>query len=73
MDSTININHILNEIEKLDYNDKINIMSKIVNLLKKEDKNSLEYPITRLNGLGKNVWQSTDVDSYIAKERESWD
>jgi hypothetical protein len=49
----------------LDYNDKINIMSKIVNLLKKEDKNSLEYPITRLNGLGKNVWQSTDVDSYI--------
>jgi len=38
MDSTININQILNEIEKLDYNDKINIMSRIVNLLKREEK-----------------------------------
>jgi len=35
MDGTININQIVDEIEKLDYNDKINIMSRIVNLLKK--------------------------------------
>lgn len=73
MDSTININQIVNEIEKLDYNDKINIMSRIVNLLKREDKSNQAYSITRLKGLGKNVWQKTDIESYVATERESWD
>lgn len=73
MDGTININQIVNEIEKLDYNDKINIMSRIVNLLRREDKSNQAYSITRLKGLGKNVWQKTDIAAYIAIERESWD
>lgn len=73
MDSAININQIVNEIEKLDYNDKINIMSRIVILLKREDKPQQLYSITRLKGLGKNVWQKTDIESYVARERESWD
>jgi hypothetical protein len=73
MDSTININQIVNEIEKLDYNDKINIISRIVNLLKREDKPHQASSIIRLKGLGKNIWQKTDITSYISKERESWD
>lgn len=73
MDSTININQIVNEIEKLDYNDKINIMSRIVNLLKREEISKQAYSITRLKGLGKNVWQKTNIADYISEERESWD
>jgi len=73
MDGTVNINQIVNEIEKLDYNDKINIMSRIVNLLKREEKTKDNYSITRLKGLGKNVWNKTDTTSYIAAERASWD
>lgn len=73
MDSTININQIVNEIEKLDYNDKINIMSRIVNLLKREEKAHQVSSVTQLKGLGKDVWQKTDVASYVSKERESWD
>ena len=79
--STININQIVNEIERLDYNDKINILSRIVNLLKREEKVHLQERATtqitptliQLKGLGKNVWQKTDVASYISTERESWD
>lgn len=73
MERTIDINQIINEIEKLDYNEKINVMSRIVNLLKRADKSQQAYSITRLKGLGKNVWQKTDIDSYIVSERESWD
>jgi hypothetical protein len=73
MDSTININQIINEIEKLDYKDKINIISRIVNLLKREERVHQVSSVTQLKGLGKNVWQKTDTDSYISKERESWD
>lgn len=79
--STININQIVNEIERLDYNDKINILSRIVNLLKREEKVHQQERTTiqvaptliQLKGLGKNVWQNTDVASYISTERESWD
>ena len=73
MDSTININQIVEEIEKLDYNDKINIMSRIVSLLKREVKDHRVASVTQLKGLGKIVWQKTDTDSYISMERESWD
>jgi hypothetical protein len=73
MDSTININQIVNEIERLDYNDKINILSRIVNLLKREEKNHMATSVTQLKGLGKDVWQKTDVVTYITTERESWD
>lgn len=73
MDHTLNINQIVNEIEKLDYNDKINILSRIVNLLKREDKSQQVYQITQLKGLGKNIWSKTDIASYIEAERKSWD
>ena len=73
MDSTLNINKIVKEIEKLEYNDKINIMSKIVNLLKREEKTHQVSSVTQLKGLGKTVWRKTNTDSYISIERESWD
>ena len=73
MGGTVSINKIVNEIEKLDYNDKINIISKIVNLLKRQEKVHQVSSVTQLKGLGKEVWQKTNADSYITIERESWD
>lgn len=73
MDSTLNINQIVNEIEKLDYNGKINILSKIAILLKREEKTLQKNTITRLKGLGKNIWKDTNPDTFIRQERESWD
>ena len=73
MDSTVNIKQIINEIEKLDYNDKINLMSGIIKLLKREKKANKSVSVTQLKGLGKNIWQKTDTDAYMSSERESWD
>ena len=73
METAININQIVNEIERLDYNDKINLLARIVNLLKKEEKSKQAFSVTRLKGLGKNVWQKMDANSYVSKERDSWE
>jgi hypothetical protein len=73
MGNTLNINQIVSEIEKLDYNDKINILSRIAKLLKREDNVHQINSITRLKGLGKNIWRTIDVDNFISEERESWD
>lgn len=73
MEGTLNINQIVSEIERLDYNDKINLLSRIVNLLKREEKAHVSYPVTQLKGLGKKIWQRTETNSYVVRERESWD
>ena len=73
METVININQIVSEIERLDYNDKINILARIVNLLKREEKAHQAVSVTRLKGLGKNIWQKIDANSYVASERDSWE
>jgi len=73
METTININQLVNEIERLDYNDKINILGRIVNLLKREEKAHQAVSVTRLKGLDKNIWQKIDTNSYVSTERDSWE
>ena len=73
METVININQIVSEIERLDYNDKINILARIVNLLKREEKAHQTVSVTRLKGLGKNIWQKIDTNSYVTTERDSWE
>ena len=72
MSSTANINSIIQEIESLDYVSKINVMSKIVSMLKHTQATSNTNHITKLKGLGKEIWTDVNVDSYIRKEREAW-
>ncbi len=73
MSSTININNIIQEIEALDYTNKINVMSKIVSMLKHSSNETKSINITKLKGLGKEIWQDVNIENYIAKEREAWD
>ena len=71
MNNSINRVQIVNQIEKLDYESKINILSKLVDLLKREGKVIQPSSITSLKGLGKNVWQKIDTDLYLSEERGS--
>jgi len=73
MSSTININNIIQEIEALDYTNKINVMSKIIAMLKHSTKETTSTNITKIKGLGKEVWQDVNIENYITKEREAWD
>lgn len=72
MNYSINIVQIVNQIKKLDYNSKINLLSRRVDLLKGEVKIRQPYSITSLRGLGKNIWQKVDTDLYLSGERGSW-
>ena len=73
MSNTININNIIQEIEALDYTNKINVMSKIISMLKHSQKEATSSSLTKIKGLGKEVWQDVNIETYITKEREAWD
>ena len=67
-----NQNILIKEIDTLDYIDKLYLVSYITkDLIKSGTKNN--YNLTKLKGLGKEIWQNHDVDNYIQNERASWD
>jgi len=72
MSQAANINNIIQEIESLDYINKINVMSKIVSMLKRTQIKSKATNITQIKGLGKEIWKDVDIENYISKERETW-
>jgi hypothetical protein len=73
MAQTINIQEIVNQIEMLDYRNKVNILAKVVSMIKTEQKTTNTEPITNIKGLGKSIWSNVDTKTYLATERGSWD
>jgi hypothetical protein len=72
MNTTIDRQQILQEIDTLDCVDKLHILSYITkDLIKSGAKTN--HQLTELRGLGKEIWQNCDIDNYIQTERASWD
>ncbi len=68
------IERIVNDIKILDYYGKLEILEKLVRLLKKPDEKKLkkQHSLLELEGLGKEIWEDVDIDEYIDQERNSW-
>ena len=72
MDVSVKINEIVKQVTSLDYNSKIQMAEKILSLLKKQKKDdSSSVNLTHLKGLGSEMWNQIDVDSYLKNERSS--
>jgi hypothetical protein len=70
MDTSIRINRILNQIDTLDYNSRINLVEKILDSIKiRKSKKSITI-LTELNGLGTDIWENIDIEKYIESERQ---
>ena len=71
MAASLNINDILSQVKKLDKDDQLNLLQRLVVLLKKTDVNkSTSLKLTSLSGLGMEIWKDTDIDNYIDEERQ---
>lgn len=69
---TISIGSILSQIKQLNHSDRINILEKVVSLIKKESVKKEGVTLSSISGLGAEIWKETDIDKYIEKERQ-WD
>mgnify|MGYP000311812310 CR=1 FL=1 len=71
--TTITIKEILNQISKLEDYKKIQVMERILKMLKKEEKVQNTKPkLKNLKGLGADIWSEVNIDKYIERERQ-WD
>ena len=73
MNAVVELDKITREIEGLDYDNKINLMARMVSMLRFSPVSEKSNKITDLKGLGKEIWKNVDVEEYIKKEREIWD
>lgn len=69
---TINIDTILNQVRQLDYMDRINLLEKVISLIKNENVVKDQVKLTSISGLGSEIWKDMDIDKYVENERQ-WD
>ncbi len=70
MSKAINIDQLLAKVELLDNTSKLSLIERIISLIKKEQKPKLKTDLTKLNGLGKEIWKDVNIDEYLEKERQ---
>ena len=70
--NTNNVNQILSQIEGLSYDEKVEVMDRIIHSFKKQ-KLTTRQGLSSLKGLGKDLWKNINVDEYIDSQRKTWD
>jgi len=70
MSKAININQLLEKVELLDNTSKLSLIEHIISLIKHEQKPKHKSDLTKLNGLGKDIWKNVNIEDYIEKERQ---
>ncbi len=68
------LDRIVSDIKTLDYFQKLTVLEKLVQLLKKTDSPEKEktYSILDLKGCGKELWKNIDSNQFLETERNSW-
>ncbi len=66
------MNHLLEVISRLDYEEKISVMQSIIGMIKKEPYILAPEEKTKLmdlKGLGAGIWKDTVIEKYLQDER----
>jgi hypothetical protein len=72
METSVRIQNILSQINKLDYKSRLSLAEQLNELLKisQKETQSTSHDLTELNALGSEIWKNVDIDKYVEQERE---
>jgi len=62
---------IYKEISQLQIKEKKALLTRITYDIMSKDE-SKKHSIIEIKGLGSDIWQTIDIDAYIASERDTW-
>lgn len=71
--STYPYQKVLNQVQHLSPDEQIQLLEDLVAMIRQRTVTKPLHSILELEGLGKEIWESIDVDQYLQQERESWD
>ena len=70
MSTVLNLNDILTKVQKLDKEQKLTLLERLIVIIKKEGVPVKTAKLSTISGVGGNVWKSVDIDEYIENERQ---
>jgi len=70
--SELDIEVIYGHASKLTDKDKISLISKLENDIKKTQRTK-KHKLVELEGLGKEIWEKIDTQKYLNDLRREWD
>lgn len=70
MAATLNIHDILSKVKKLDKDDQLTLLEKIVAIIRKDETLNKPEKLSKISGIGSKVWKGTNIDEYIERERK---
>jgi len=60
------------QAQKLDPLEQLRLLETLAGRMRRQNATQTRHSILELQGLGKEIWQNVDAQSYINKERDSW-
>jgi hypothetical protein len=70
MPATLNIHDILSTIKKLDKEDQLTLLERLVALIRKDETTKPPARLSKISGIGSKVWKKINIDEYIDQERQ---
>lgn len=71
--STYAYEEALNQVQRLTPDEQLQLLQDLAAIVRRQVIPRPKHRITEFKGLGKELWQSIDVEKYIEEERNSWD
>ena len=71
--STYPYQEVRKQAQHLSSDEQFQLLEDLVALLRQRTVTKPLHSILELGGLGKEIWESIDVDQYLQQERDSWD
>jgi hypothetical protein len=71
--SSLTYDDLLTAVRQLSLEEQARLLQELAQLVYARIKAGPAHSIRVFRGLGKEIWQSIDVEQYINEERNSWD
>ncbi|PWK75287.1 hypothetical protein LX99_03780 [Mucilaginibacter oryzae] len=70
MNTDLNINDILLQVEQLDREAQQSLFEKLALMIRKPEQKKSKVKLSSISGLGASVWSKIDIDDYVDHERQ---
>jgi hypothetical protein len=70
MPTALNVNDILLQVKRLNTEDQLTLLERLVMQIKKAKSKKKSTSLSSISGVGSSVWSGTNIDNYIDGERQ---
>jgi hypothetical protein len=71
--STDDYEEVLRQVQLLSFDDQLRLLQELASIIRRRLASHPKHSVLEFKGMGKELWESIDVEKYIDAERNSWE